>query len=876
MSTKYVYAFAEGNKDLAEKLGGKGANLAEMTRLHLPVPPGFTVTTDACVRYLENNHEIWPELKEEIAANIQKIERICHKKFPASNEKAPLLFSVRSGAAISMPGMMDTVLNLGLNDETVQRLAKATNNKRFALDSYRRFIQMFGDVVQKIPSEQFEEILTRVKQQKSVTHDCELDCEALKTIIKEFKALYEKYVGEMFPNDPYLQLELTVGAIFKSWNNERAQLYRTLHHIPHDLGTAVNIQMMVYGNMGDDSGTGVTFTRNPATGEKALYGEFLLNAQGEDVVAGVRTPQSIEKLKSTLPRAYEELLQLAQQLEHHYLDMQDIEFTIENGKLYILQTRRGKRTGQAAINIAVAMHQEGLIDKEQAILQVDPHTLIQLLHPTFNDEVLKLQPILATGLAASPGAVSGKIYFDSERSVKASEAGEKVIIVRQMTSPEDLAGMIAAEGILTAQGGMTSHAAVVSRGMGKCCVAGASKLLIDESEKVMRVNGKDFYERDVISLDGSTGHIYEGELPRIEPKFTDQFKHFMQWVDDIRTLGVRANADTPKDTEVALNFGADGIGLCRTEHMFFHKDRILAVREMILSNNLEDRKKALEKLLPYQEDDFYQMFLKLDDHPITIRLLDPPLHEFLPHSTEELKHLAENLKLSLTQLHERMMTLQEVNPMLGHRGCRLAVTYPEIYRMQARAILQAALRVKAQGIHIKPQIMIPLVMDVSELKYIKKEIVEEIQQVFAEQNQETPYAIGAMIEVPRAALLSNEIAQESDFYSFGTNDLTQMIFGFSRDDAGKFLTEYETKGIIDHSPFGHTDTKGVGELLKIAVQRARQAKPNMSCGICGEDGGDPASIAFFDAMGYTYVSCSPFRIPVARLAAAQSALTKRK
>ncbi|WP_018658774.1 pyruvate, phosphate dikinase [Allofustis seminis] len=873
MSTQYIYSFNEGNKNMAAKLGGKGANLAEMTQLGLPVPAGFTITTDACIRYLNKDQQLWDSLKEDIKHHIQLVEQDLGKEFASVSN--PLLFSVRSGAAISMPGMMDTVLNLGLNDETVKGLALSTNNERFALDSYRRFIQMFGDVVKGVSSDKFEKALETVKKEANATEDSELHINHLNTLIDEYKKIYENEVGCPFPTDPFDQLFQTVESIFKSWNNERARIYRNLHDIPHDLGTAVNVQSMVYGNMGDTSGTGVAFTRNPATGENDLYGEYLINAQGEDVVAGVRTPKDIHGLKEQMPDLYDEFKHIATKLETHYKNMQDIEFTIENGRLFILQTRNGKRTAQAAINIAVDMYDEKLISKEEALMLVDPHTLIQLLHPTFDEKVLENVPVLAKGLAASPGAVSGKIYFHSEDSVVASESGEKVIIVRQVTSPEDLAGMVAAEGILTAQGGMTSHAAVVSRGMGKCCVAGASQLLIDDELKTMRIGNRTFYEGDVISLDGSTGCVYEGALPCVEPTFTGKFKQFMDWVDEVRTLGVRANADTPKDTAAALNFGADGVGLCRTEHMFFNDERITAVREMILAHSLEERETALAKLLPFQEEDFYGMFLELDDLPITIRLLDPPLHEFLPHTEEETMQLAKHLGKSTDEVRDRMITLHEVNPMLGHRGCRLAVTYPEIYRMQTRAIIQAAIRAQAKGIDVKPEIMIPLVMDVKELKYVKDHVIAEAEMVLSEQNKEVEYHVGAMIEVPRAALLSNEIAEESDFFSFGTNDLSQMTFGFSRDDAGKFLAEYEEKGIIERSPFGAIDEHGVGELLQMSINRARSTKADLKCGICGEDGGDPASIAFFDKIGYTYVSCSPFRIPVARLAAAQSAVTNK-
>ena len=866
---QFVYDFNEGNAQMKELLGGKGANLAEMTRLGLPVPQGFTISTSACVDYLDEK-EITSSLKDEIIQHLEKLEQTTGKSF--SDPDQLLLVSVRSGARESMPGMMDTILNLGLNDETVKGLARSTNNPVFAYDCYRRLIQMFGDVVYGISGDDFEKVIADVKKKNHLIHDQDLDVDHLQDIIQQFKEIFKEETGSDFPQDPFVQLMRAIEAVFESWNNDRAKVYRQLHHIPHDWGTAVNIQEMVFGNMGQDSGTGVLFTRNPATGQKEIFGEYLVNAQGEDVVAGVRTPEDINELENQFPHIYQELVDIVHKVEEHFKNMQDIEFTIEKEKLFILQTRNGKRTGQAAVNIAVDMQEEGLITKEEALMLVDPQSLVQLLHPTFDPKLIAQQTPLARGLAASPGAVSGQIYFHSEDSVKAAAEGKKVIIVRHVTSPEDLAGMAAAQGILTACGGMTSHAAVVSRGMGKCCVAGATEIFVDEKKCQMRIGNQVYNEGDWISIDGSTGYVYEGILEQTDPTFAGHFQKFMEWVDEIRTLGVRANADTPHDTAQALKFGAEGIGLCRTEHMFFDNERIMAVREMILADCREDREHALAKILPYQEDDFYHMYLEVMDKPITIRLLDPPLHEFLPHTEEEETYLAEYLGYTLEQVRDRIKTLHEVNPMLGHRGCRLAVTYPEIYRMQARAIIQAALRAHEEGATVEPEIMIPLVMDIKELQYVKSEIVAEIEEVFAENNKRMDYAVGAMIEVPRAALLSGEIAEESDFFSYGTNDMTQMTFGFSRDDADKFIYEYEEKGILNRSPFGAVDEKGVGELLDISVKRARQTKENISCGICGEDGGDPASIEFFDRVGYTYVSCSPFRIPIARLAAAQSAV----
>ncbi|MDY6064997.1 MAG: pyruvate, phosphate dikinase [Finegoldia sp.] len=871
MSTKYVYDFSEGNKDMRSLLGGKGANLAEMTNLGIPVPTGFTITTEACNRFYEENNKLWDSLLDEINEHISKTEKTLGKKF--SDEENPLLFSVRSGAVFSMPGMMDTILNLGLNDKSVIGLAKSTNNERFAYDSYRRFIQMFSDVAMEIPKILFENELTRVKEEKGYKDDTDLTTSDLKDLVEKFKEIYKQEMGEDFPQNPVDQLKLSVEAVFRSWNNPRAIVYRQLNNIDDNLGTAVNVQSMVFGNMGDRSGTGVAFTRNPATGENKLFGEFLLNAQGEDVVAGIRTPKTIDQLKEIMPEVYDQFHDIAKKLENHYHDMQDLEFTIENGKLYLLQTRNGKRTAASALNVAVDQVNEGLIDKKEAILRIEPSSLNQLLHPTFNQEELKNATVISKGLAASPGAASGKISFSAEEAKSRAEKGEKTILVRQETSPEDIEGMVKAEGILTARGGMTSHAAVVARGMGTCCVAGASEIRVDEENRVLICNGEKLTDQDTISIDGSTGYIYKGEINKENPELTGNFATFMGWVDEYRKLGIKTNADTPNDAHQAKEFGAEGIGLTRTEHMFFEKDRIKAVREMILSNTVENRKKALDKLLPYQEEDFYNIYKEMEALPVTIRLLDPPLHEFLPNTKEEMEVLADEMGISYYDVVDRVVSLKEVNPMLGHRGCRLAITYPEIYRMQARAIMQAALRVKAEGIEdIVPQIMIPLVGDAKELKLVKDEIVDEINQVFQEKGSEVEYKIGTMIEIPRACILADEIAQEADFFSFGTNDLTQMGFGFSRDDAGTFLSKYAEKKIYKISPFDSLDQKGIGGLIKIALEKAKGANPNMTYGVCGEHGGDPASIEFCHNAGLDYVSCSPFRVPIARLAAAQAAI----
>lgn len=872
METKYVYSFEEGNKEMKSLLGGKGANLAEMTKLGLNVPPGFTITTQACNRFYQEDEQLWDSLLDEIGHYIKLVEKSLDKRF--SDEQNPLLFSVRSGAVFSMPGMMDTILNLGLNDRSVVGLANSTGNERFAYDSYRRFIQMFSDVAMEIPKSLFESVLEEIKVSKKVEKDTDLTSEDLKQIVQQYKRIYRNEIGSDFPEDPMEQLKLATQAVFKSWNNPRARIYRKLNNIDDSLGTAVNIQSMVFGNMGDSSGTGVAFSRNPSTGENKFFGEFLINAQGEDVVAGIRTPEEIENLKNIMPEVYEEFRQTSEKLESHYKDMQDLEFTIERGRLFILQTRNGKRTSQAAINIAVDMVEEGLITKEEAILRIEPHALSQMLHPNFDENELKSSEMITKGLAASPGAASGKIYFNSKDSTSAKERGEKVIIVRQETSPEDIEGMIIAEGILTARGGMTSHAAVVARGMGKCCVVGANEIRVDEENKMMRINDDVFNEGDTLSLDGSTGMVYRGSIKKVDPELTGNFETFMNWVNEFKKLTVRTNADTPRDSQQAVKFGAEGIGLCRTEHMFFQEDRILAVREMIISKSLQQRVAALNKILPMQEEDFYEIYKVMDTRPVNVRLLDPPLHEFLPVEEEDIKKLADDVSIDIHVIKETIDNLKEVNPMLGHRGCRLAVTFPEIYRMQARAIMQAAVRHKKEGKTIVPEIMIPLVGSVEELSYVKKEIIEEIETVFMEQEARVDYEIGTMIEVPRAALMADEIAKEADFFSFGTNDMTQMTFGFSRDDAGKYLNDYIEKDILKSSPFEQLDTKGVGKLLTYAIEEGRKSNPHLHVGICGEHGGDPQSIEFFNQNNLDYISCSPFRVPIARLSAAQSEIKK--
>lgn len=874
MTEKYVYNFAEGNKDMRDLLGGKGANLAEMSNLKLPVPPGFTITTEACNRFYVENEKLWNGLLEEVKSHIDDVENILNKKF--SDTENPLLFSVRSGAVISMPGMMDTILNLGLNDKSVLGLAHSTNNERFAYDSYRRFIQMFSDIVDGIPKSFFDKSLEKFKEKQSVKSDNELSTDSLKGLIKEYKEIYKNETGEDFPQEPIDQLFKAISAVFKSWNNSRAIVYRNVNKIPHDLGTAVNIQSMVFGNMGPTSGTGVAFSRNPSTGENALFGEFLLDAQGEDVVAGIRTPEPISNLKNLLPDVYKEFFETAHKLEKHYKDMQDLEFTIENGKLFLLQTRNGKRTAQAAINVVVDFVNEGLLTKEEAILKVNPESLNQLLHPTFDDKELKSKTPIAKGLSASPGAASGKIYFHSKDVAEKAKANEKVILVRQETSPEDIEGMISAEGILTARGGMTSHAAVVARGMGKCCVAGASDIKVDEDSNTMKIGDKIYHEGDVISINGNTGLVYEGVIKKVNPSLSGNFATFMTWVDEVRELKVRTNADTPRDAKQALEFGAEGIGLCRTEHMFFDEKRIPSVRKMILSKTIEKRNEALEEIRPMQEKDFYDIYAVMKEKPVTIRLLDPPLHEFLPNKEEDIKNLSLSLNLSYEELKDRIAELHEVNPMLGHRGCRLSITFPEIYKMQVNAIINAAIKHKKEGLNTVPEIMIPLVGEINELAYVKKEIIEEIEKVFNETNQKIEYKIGTMIEIPRAALLADEIAKEAEFFSFGTNDLTQMTFGFSRDDSGKFLSEYIEKGIFKESPFTAIDRKGVGKLMKMACELGRNTNKELHLGICGEHGGNAESVEFCNEIGLDYVSCSPFRVPIAKLAAAQSVIKNKK
>lgn len=871
MGKKYVYSFNEGKKEMKDLLGGKGANLAEMSNIGLPVPMGFTLTTEACIRYYDEGKVLWGELVDEIHSQLKSLEERIGKSF--SDEKNPLLVSVRSGAVISMPGMMDTILNLGLNDISVKGLAISTGNERFAYDSYRRFIQMFSDVAMEIPKVRFDSLLDEMKESKGVTQDTDLTAEDLKALVEQFKEVYKEELKEEFPQEPVKQLELAIKAVFDSWNNPRAKVYRKLHNISDDLGTAVNVQSMVFGNMGDTSGTGVAFTRNPATGENHLFGEYLINAQGEDVVAGIRTPEVIDSLKEQMPLIYDEFVNISEKLEKHYKDMQDIEFTIENGKLYMLQTRNGKRTAQAALQIAVDLVQEGLINKKEAIMRVEPNQLEQLLHPTFNTEKLKSLNPIAKGLAASPGAASGKVYFHAEDIVAAKARGEKAILVRQETSPEDIEGMIASEGILTARGGMTSHAAVVARGMGKCCVAGCSEIRVSEDTKTMRTKDKTYHEGDFISLDGGTGLVYEGEIEKIHPTLGGSFGEFMEWVNEIKVMGVRTNADNPKDSAQAVEFGAEGIGLCRTEHMFFEESRVKSVRKMILANNVEEREAALEELLPVQRQDFYEIYEVMGDRPVTVRLLDPPLHEFLPTKEEDIRDLAEGMKIEYEILKDRIEELSEFNPMLGHRGCRLAITYPEIYRMQARAIIEAALDIKENGNSgIYPEIMIPLVGHVEELRIVKREILDEINKVFEERNNTCKYMVGTMLEVPRAAITADEIATEAEFFSFGTNDLTQMGFGFSRDDAGKFLGEYVEKGIFERDPFEAIDQKGIGKLMEFAIEYGRRTNPDLHLGICGEHGGEPSSVEFCHQIGLDYVSCSPFRVPIARLAAAQAQL----
>ena len=869
---KYVYSFNEGNKDMRNTLGGKGANLAEMTALNLPVPRGFTVSTDACIKYYTDNETLSSEIVSEIYEKLEELETKTGKKL--GDLENPLLVSVRSGARASMPGMMDTILNLGMNDEVCESIAKKTNNFRFAYDSYRRFIQMFADVVMSFPKEDFEYLFDTIKEKKHIVNDTDLTSDDLLEIINEYKMQYKKHAGVDFPTDPKFQLLEAVKAVFRSWNNDRAITYRKLNDIPSSWGTAVNVQEMVYGNMGNTSGTGVAFTRNPATGEKKLFGEYLINAQGEDVVAGIRTPQSIETLKDIMPECYSEFERICKVLEDHYKDMQDMEFTIENGKLFMLQTRNGKRTAQAAIKIAVSLVNEGLIDKDTALTRVDAKSLDQLLHPVFNEEELKKVKVIAKGLAASPGAATGKLYFSASDALKAYKAGEeKVLLVRRETSPEDIEGMNIAQGILTIHGGMTSHAAVVARGMGKCCITGCSNLIIDEAKKTITTESLEtFKEGDFISLDGSTGNVYGTSIKTEDAKISGDFETFMSWADEVRTLGVKVNADTKEEATVARNFGAEGIGLCRTEHMFFEPTRIFNFRKMIVALTKEEREKALNDILPYQRDDFYNLMKVMEGYDVTIRFLDPPLHEFLPKTNKDINELAHALKLSFDELKQRIESLKEFNPMMGHRGCRLAVTYPEIAVMQTKAVIEAAILLEKENIKAAPEIMIPLIGDVNELKYVKNIIKEEADKLINEANSHIEYKIGTMIELPRACLIADSIAKEAEFFSFGTNDLTQLTYGFSRDDASKFLKDYYSKNIFESDPFATIDEEGVGSLVQMAVNKGKSVRKDISLGICGEHGGDPKTIDFCNRVGLTYVSCSPYRIPVARLAAAQAAI----
>mgnify|MGYP000145639438 FL=1 len=869
--SKMVYLFEEGNADMRNLLGGKGANLAEMTNLGLPIPQGFTVTTEACTDYYNNGRTISEDIQQQIFTALADLEKKQGKKF--DDTENPLLVSVRSGARASMPGMMDTILNLGLNDVAVEGFAKKTGNPRFAYDSYRRFIQMFSDVVMEVPKSLFERVLDEIKAAKQVKFDMELTAEDLQEVIARFKAIYKDKMGEDFPQDPKVQLMEAVKAVFRSWDNERAIVYRRMNDIPGDWGTAVNVQAMVFGNMGETSGTGVAFTRNPSTGAKGIYGEYLINAQGEDVVAGIRTPQPITKLEQDLPECYKQFMEIAMKLEAHYRDMQDMEFTIENGKLFFLQTRNGKRTAQAALQIACDLVDEGMITPQEAVTRIEAKSLDQLLHPTFDPEALKAGEVIGQALPASPGAAAGKVYFTAEEAKQAHEQGERVVLVRLETSPEDIEGMHASEGILTVRGGMTSHAAVVARGMGTCCVSGCGDIAINEDDKVFELGGHTFHEGDYISLDGSTGKIYKGDIKTMEASVSGNFGRIMDWADQYRKLQVRTNADTPQDAANAVKFGAEGIGLCRTEHMFFDPDRIPKIRQMILARTLEQREKALNALIPFQKGDFKALYEVMEGRPVTIRFLDPPLHEFVPTEQGDIDDLAVQMLMTAEEVQEICDSLHEFNPMMGHRGCRLAVTYPEIAKMQTRAVMEAAIEVKAEkGYDIVPEIMIPLVGEKKELKFVKDVVIEVAEQVKKEKNSDIQYHIGTMIEIPRAALLADEIAEEAEFFSFGTNDLTQMTFGFSRDDAGKFLGDYYKNKIYESDPFARLDQKGVGQLIKMAAEKGRKTRPDIKLGICGEHGGDPSSVEFCHKVGLTYVSCSPYRVPIARLAAAQAAI----
>ena len=874
--TKYVYLFKEGNADMRNLLGGKGANLAEMTNIGLPVPQGFTITTEACTKYYEDGREINDEIQGQINEYIAKMEEITGKKF--GDKENPLLVSVRSGARASMPGMMDTILNLGLNEDVVNVIAEKSNNPRWAWDCYRRFIQMYSDVVMEVGKKYFEQLIDEMKEKKGVTQDIELDADDLKELANAFKAEYKNKIGEDFPNDPKEQLMGAIKAVFRSWDNPRANVYRRDNDIPYSWGTAVNVQSMAFGNMGDDCGTGVAFTRDPATGEKGLFGEFLTNAQGEDVVAGVRTPMHISEMEEKFPEAFKEFKEVCKTLENHYRDMQDMEFTVEHGKLYMLQTRNGKRTAQAALKIACDLVDEGMRTEEEAVAMIDPRNLDTLLHPQFDTKALKEATPVGKGLGASPGAACGKVVFTAEDAVKWNEKGEKVVLVRLETSPEDITGMKASQGILTVRGGMTSHAAVVARGMGTCCVSGCGDITMDEENKQFTLAGKTYHEGDYISIDGSTGNIYDGIIPTVDATIAGEFGRVMDWADKIRTLKVRTNADTPADAKKARELGAEGIGLCRTEHMFFEADRIAAFREMICADTVEEREAALEKILPYQQDDFEKLYEALEGYGVTIRFLDPPLHEFVPTEEEDIKKLADAQGKSVEDIKNLINSLHEFNPMMGHRGCRLAVTYPEIAKMQTKAVIRAAINVKKNhpDWNIVPEIMIPLVCEIKELKYVKKVVVETADAEIASAGSDLKYQVGTMIEIPRAALTADEIAKEADFFCFGTNDLTQMTFGFSRDDAGKFLDAYYDAKIFENDPFARLDQNGVGKLMEMAVKLGKPVNPNLHIGICGEHGGDPTSVEFCHNIGLDYVSCSPFRVPIARLAAAQAAIKAKK
>lgn len=867
---KFVYSFNEGSQDMKNLLGGKGAGLAEMTKIGLPVPFGFTITTSACKIYSDKG-KLDDEIIKDVYAHLEELEQVAGKKF--GDDKNPLLVSVRSGAPISMPGMMDTILNLGLNDVSVEGLAKKTENDRFAYDSYRRFIQMFGDVVMEIDKKKFDEVFDGQKKKVGAEFDVDLTTEDLKVIIDGYKKVVKKELGRDFPQDPMDQLMEAINAVFRSWNNDRAILYRKLNDIPDSLGTAVNVQSMVFGNTGNNSGTGVAFTRSPVNGENRVFGEFLVNAQGEDVVAGIRTPQPIAEMKEAFPDVYRQFDEVAHILENHYKDMQDMEFTVEDGKLFMLQTRSGKRTAAAAIKVAVDMVNDGLITKEEAIMRIEPDQINQLLHPNFDPAELSSAKAIAKGLPASPGAATGQLVFHAEDAAEWKKDGKKVILVREETSPEDLAGMVAAEGILTARGGMTSHAAVVARGMGKCCVAGCSAIIVDEESRTMKVSGKVYKEGDKFSINGTDGSVYAEEIKTIPPELSGNFATVIGWADDIRQIGIRTNADNPRDAKQAVDFGAEGIGLCRTEHMFFEDERIPKIRRMILADTEEERREALKGLLPYQTEDFREIYKVMGERPVTIRLLDPPLHEFLPHNEAERKQLCEQFNIPMEVIEKKTIELHEFNPMLGHRGCRLAVTYPEIAEMQTTAIINAALDVKKEtGIDIKPEIMVPLVGIPNELKQVKKTIDQTIKKIFEERGEKLDYLVGTMIEIPRAALLADEIAEDAEFFSFGTNDLTQMGFGFSRDDTGKIISEYVDRGVLEEDPFQSLDQHGIGKLVEFAVQGGKKTRPNIKLGICGEHGGDPKSIDFCYRAGLNYVSCSPFRVPIARLAAAQATL----